>query len=394
MPKQKNVLREFELEKRKRNLQKQNKKNPANKKARKVRNNNWKQQYQNYDNFAFEDDQFEKYQKSNKSIKKVSNQNQIKKESNDLSTELVEGKVIEVTGNQVSVRVKEKTIRCHLRGSLKHGDKNFSNSIIVGDNVQIKIQGNQGVVETILPRKSYLARPYSPDKGKVTDKLQLIAANIDQLLIVAAWRQPNIWPELIDKYLIVSQRNDLKAIICVNKVDLSENPEDFINFMKPYLNLGIKVIYTSAETGRGIDDLKEIISGKTTVLAGLSGVGKSSIINSINPEFNILTNEVGQRGMVHNQGRHTTTTSTWYPLSNDSSIIDTPGIREFALQGLTKSDLSQYYPEIEKFILNCEYNDCTHEEEQGCAVLKALSEKQIPELRYKTYRKLLDRLPS
>ena len=392
MPKHKNVLKEFEKENRRRELRKQNKNKPAKQKSQKSRNKNWRQN-STWDEFDLGNDGFEKFRSPKP---KSNNPAPLSKQANSkaqIDADLEEGKIIEVTGNLVNILIEKKQVRCHLRGSLKHELEGFVNAVVVGDNVQVKIQGDQGVVETVLPRTSYLSRPYMPDKGKAIEKQQLIAANVDQLLIVASWHQPNIWPELIDKYLIVAQRNDLKALICVNKIDLSDSIDEIKTFMQPYSDLDYKVILTSASDELGIKNLREKLTGKTTVLAGLSGVGKSSLINAIVPGLNIHAKTVGQRGINRNQGRHTTTTSNWYSLPFDGSVIDTPGIREFALMGLYKSDLAEYYPEVEKHILNCKFSNCSHEIEEDCAVLKAHSRGLIPELRMKTYLSLLSCLP-
>ena len=394
MPKHKNVLKEFEKEHRKRELQKQNKTKPAKQKSNKKRVQNWQHEYSNWDEYDVDNNNFEKFHSKNSESKNTKKPISQVKDKLLVTTELVEGKVIEVTGNLVNVKTKDQTIRCHLRGSLKYELDNFVNAIIVGDNVQVKIQEDQGVVESILPRTSYLARPYMPDKGKAIEKQQLIAANVDQLLIVASWLQPNIWPELIDKYLIVAQRNHIDATICINKIDLSESKNEITKFIEPYKDLGYKIVLTSATNEIGIHELQKILSEKITVLAGLSGAGKSSLINKVIPGLNIAAKTVGQRGLNRNQGRHTTTTSTWYTLPDNGAVIDTPGIRQFALVGLKKSDLPQYYPEIQKHILRCKYNSCSHIQEDGCAVREARKEGLIPDLRYKNYLALLACLPN
>ncbi len=373
-------------------MRKQNKNKPAKQKSQKSRNKDWHQNSR-WDEFDLGNDGFEKFRSLKSKVNNSAPSSKQVKPKVHIDAALEEGKIIAVTGNLVKVLIGKKEIRCHLRGSLKHELEGFVNAVVVGDNVQVKIQGDQGVVETVLPRKSYLSRPYMPDKGKVIEKQQLIAANVDQLLIVASWLQPNIWPQLIDKYLIVAQRNDLKALICVNKIDLSNNVNEIKTFMQPYRDLGHEVILTSASDELGIKNLRDRLTGKTTVLAGLSGVGKSSLINAIVPDLNIHAKTVGQRGLNRNQGRHTTTTSNWYSLPFDGSVIDTPGIREFALMGLNKSDLAEYYPEVEKYIPNCKFSNCSHEIEEGCAVLKAHSRGLIPKLRFKTYLSILACLP-
>ncbi|MBC8506041.1 MAG: ribosome small subunit-dependent GTPase A [Anaerolineales bacterium] len=284
-------------------------------------------------------------------------------------------------------------ILCDIRGSLKSQETGFTNVVAAGDQVKINLNGEQrGVVEEVLPRRSILARPYRPDVGKISSKQQIVVANIDRVLIVASWREPNIWPALIDRYLIAVQRNQLEAVICVNKIDLVEDPAEFQATIKPYQDLGFRLILTSAETGAGIDELAVLLKSSTTVLAGLSGVGKSTLLTAIQPSLDLRVGKVTQRGTFTGQGRHTTTQSRLWNLENGGVVIDTPGIREFGLVGIKQAQLAEWYPEMVDHLGGCRYSDCSHSNEPGCAIKAAVANGAISELRYKNYTQIYDEL--
>jgi ribosome biogenesis GTPase len=218
----------------------------------------------------------------------------------------------------------------------------------------------------------------------------VIVANIDQLLIVASWRNPHLWPELIDRYLITAERNGITPIICVNKVDLAEASDDIEAAIQPYRELGVEVILTSAERGDGLTDLREQLQGKISVLAGLSGVGKSSLLTAIQPDFDLRISAVNDDS---HQGRHTTTQTNMLPFGDDGYVIDTPGIREFGLAGLHQSDLVQFYPELVRQANGCRFSDCAHQQEPDCAVRASVEAGTIPAARYQSYVKIWGTLP-
>jgi ribosome biogenesis GTPase len=305
-----------------------------------------------------------------------------------------QGTVVEVSSGLVRVSLNGQKLLCTLRQSLEEEETSFVNVIAVGDEVLVSnYEGGDPVVETILPRRSLLARIYSPDQGKTSSKRQIVATNIDQVLIVASWREPNIWPELIDRYLITAQVNQLKSVLCVNKVDLVEDKEEFVDTLKAYQNLGLGYLETSAKTGKGIEELDAILSSRTTVLAGLSGVGKSSLLNAIQPKLNIRVTQVGESRKHRKQGRHTTTQSNLFELENGGKVIDTPGIREFGVAQLQKTDLAIYYPEFTAPASRCRYRDCSHIHEEGCGVKAAVAEGTIHQIRYDNYRNIRCSLP-
>ena len=248
----------------------------------------------------------------------------------------------------------------------------------------------RGMVEAVLPRRSALARPdvfYSHLQ-------QVIVANVDQVLIVAAWREPAFWPELVDRYLIAAIRYNLTPIICINKIDLAgeadDDPAELARTLAAYQQTGYRVLPTSARTGDGLAALREALTGRTTALAGLSGVGKSSLLSAVEPGLNLRTAEVSNR---RHEGRHTTTQVTLHPLAAGGFVADTPGIREFGLSGLKGGDLPQFYPEIAAAAGSCIYADCSHTREPGCAVKAAVQAGRIAPMRYDSYRKIRHSLP-
>ena len=253
------------------------------------------------------------------------------------------------------------------------------------------------MVEAVLPRRSALARPdvfYSHLQ-------QVIVANVDQVLIVAAWREPAFWPELVDRYLIAAARYNLAPIICINKIDLADEAADrdaddasdaaeLAQTVAAYRRAGYPVLPTSARTGDGLAELREALAGRTTALAGLSGVGKSSLLSAAEPGLSLRIAEVSSR---RHEGRHTTTQVTLHPLAAGGFVADTPGIREFGLSGLRGSDLTRFYPEIAAEAEGCAYADCSHTREPGCAVKAAVRAGRIAAVRYDSYRKIRHGLP-
>lgn len=298
------------------------------------------------------------------------------------------GMVVEVSSSSLCrVAINGHTLMCSLRGSLSAEDSGYTNLVAVGDRVMVtEFDGNRGVVETVLPRLSALARPdpfYSHLK-------QIIVANADQLLIVASWLEPPLWPELTDRYLIGAERNRLAPVLCVNKVDLAEDHDKVRGAVKPYLDLGYRVLFASALTGEGIAELRAVLQGKTSVLAGLSGVGKSTLLAAIHPGLDLRTGSVSTHW--GGQGQHTTTQVNLFALSDGGYVVDTPGVREFAVAGLLPAELLRFYPEIAEVAAQCRFANCSHTHEPGCAVKTALRQGRLSITRYHNYCRILETL--
>ena len=292
------------------------------------------------------------------------------------------GVVVEVSSSLCRVDVDGRSLVCGIRGSLSAEDSGFTNVVAVGDEVIVSEDGSdRGVVEAVLPRRTVLARP-DVFYGHLQ---QVIAANVDQVLIVASWLEPNLWPELIDRYLITAERNELSPVICVNKVDLAEDVAACRAALRPYLDLGYRVLFSSVVTGEGVSELRRTLREKTTVLAGLSGVGKSSLLAAVQPDLQLRTGEISD---YSRQGRHTTTQVSLLRLETGGAVVDTPGIREFGLSGLRRAELASFYPEIATVQGGCRFSNCSHTHEPDCAVRAAVEEGPVSATRYHNYKRI------
>ena len=298
------------------------------------------------------------------------------------------GIVVEVSSSLCRVDLGGRSLVCSVRGSLSAAETGYTNVVAVGDEVTVsENESGQGVVEAVLPRRSILARP-----DVFYDHLQqVIVANVDQVLIVASWRDPAVWLELVDCYLIAAERYGLLPIICVNKIDLAEDMAVCRTTFQPYLDLGYRVIFTCALDGEGVGKLRKLLRGQTTVLAGLSGVGKSSLLSAVQPDLQLRTGEVSE---YNGQGRHTTAQVVLHLLKVGGFVVDTPGIREFGVSGLRRGELARFYPEIAAAARGCRFGDCAHIHEPGCAVKAAVQQGRVSATRYDNYEKIYHALPA
>ena len=293
------------------------------------------------------------------------------------------GQVIFRSSREVRVLCEGQVFRCDLAGRLRRQGRN---PIVVGDWVEFERnesadRESDGRVISVEERKVWLSR--RRDVGKARELI--LAANVDQVAGVFSVQKPRIKFGALDRLLLASECMSLPALIIINKVDLgiSEEVEDRL---KVYPDLGYELLKTSAETGEGLDQLKEKLSGQATVLSGPSGAGKSSLISRV-LGIELKTNEVSE----HNEkGRHTTTAVTWHPGEGDSAIVDTPGFRDWALWGLEPQELAHWMPDLARHVHDCRFNDCSHREEPGCGIQKALEAGQIDERRYRSYIGILE----
>ena len=299
-----------------------------------------------------------------------------------------QGVVVSVARGLCQVEIDGRTLQCGLRGSLASEESGFTNAVAVGDEVTVHEDGTgSGVVESVLPRRSALVRPdvfYSHLR-------QVVVANAHQLLIVASWREPTIWMELIDRYVIAADLSGLDAVLCVNKVDLVEDKAELESTLEPYRALGLGILTTSAVTGEGVEPLRDVLRERITVLAGLSGTGKSSLLSAVQPGLQLRTAEVSAHS---GEGRHATTQATMLRLDVGGAVVDTPGIREFGLSGLRRQELAALFPEIAQHASVCRFADCAHLSEAGCAVRAARDAGAVPESRYHSYTLIYPTLPA
>jgi len=298
-----------------------------------------------------------------------------------------EGVVTEISTSIYEVDLGDEAILCGVRGSLTAPRTGYTNIVAVGDEVWVSLgQAGHGVIERVLPRRTVLARP-DPHND---DLSQVIVSNVDQLLIVSSWEEPPLWLELIDRYLIAAQEGNLEPLICLNKIDLAGDEFDYREDVALYEDLGYTVLYTSMVTGEGIDELRAHLVGRSTVLAGLSGTGKSSLLMAVQPDLELRVADVSD---YSGHGKHTTTQVSLLKLDDGGYVVDTPGIRELGLITVHRPELVLYFPEIAELAGQCKFNDCTHRHEPGCAVMAAAEEGRISLSRYESYVSIYDSLP-
>ncbi len=277
-----------------------------------------------------------------------------------------------------------------IKGVLKIDGITSTNPIAVGDEVEIEVEDENettAVISNILPRRNYINRQ-SP---RLKYQQHIIAANLDQSLLLATLKNPRTSQGFIDRFLVVCEMYHVPAIIVFNKSDLfrKKEIEKFDEISAMYKNIGYQVYSISVQEDSGVKELKSILKDKTTLISGHSGVGKSSLINALMPELDIKTQDLsGWSG----KGQHTTTFATMYDLPFGGQIIDTPGIRELAITGLEKEELSHYFPEMRRKLSGCQYNNCVHINEPNCAVKQAVVDGEITEDRYVSYVNILDSL--
>ncbi len=301
-------------------------------------------------------------------------------------TDLPRGQVAAITGEGIWVDEGDKRYLCSLKGLLKKEKIQTRNLIAVGDFVRFEPASiDEGVVVHIEPRFSALAR--TDISGQ---KEQLIAANVDQVLIVISVVEPPLKPALLDRYLIAAEKGRIHPIIVINKVDLlHEYPDEhkrYEELLAAYEPLGFPILSASIQTQAGIEAIRSIMKNKISVIAGQSGVGKSSLLNTA---FG-FERRTGDLSIKTSKGSHTTTAAELLPLPGGGYCVDTPGVRSFGIWQLERSEISSHFHDIAQYAQHCKFADCTHTTEPQCAVLKALEEGTLPRLRYESYATLLD----
>lgn len=297
------------------------------------------------------------------------------------------GIVICVTGSRFDVLDSESNtkIECRIRGKLRLKGARSTSPVVVGDRVDYQIDAlGEANITSVGERSNYIIRRSS----NLSKESHIIASNIDQALLVATLHSPKTSFEFIDRFLVTCEAYKIPASIVLNKIDTTqEYQEQLDNFLRVYRLAGYQVIQTCALTGKGVDTIKAMLKDKTTLFSGNSGVGKSSLIKAIEPSTNA---KVGEISSSHNKGKHTTTYSTVYTLSEGGFIIDTPGIKGFGLIDIDPKELYRYFPDIMTYSADCQFYNCTHLHEPGCAVEQALREGKISIERYESYLKILE----
>lgn len=284
-------------------------------------------------------------------------------------TERQTGRILRSISGFYDVQTPEGVVTCRARGILRKQ----GNSPLTGDRVEITVEKGKGMVETILPRRNSFVRP--------------AVANVDALVVFAANVNPVTEPFLIDRVAAIAGDQNVPVILCVNKCDL----DPAVDLLRIYRNAGFQVIPTSAETGEGVETLRQAIRGKLTAFTGNSGVGKSSILNRLAPELALATGEVSEK---LGRGRHTTRHVELYRLEEDTYVADTPGFSSFdtdQMELILKENLQYAFPDFGRYIGTCRFDDCSHRKEPGCAVRQAVEAGEIEKTRYDSYCKLYEK---
>jgi len=303
----------------------------------------------------------------------------------------MKGVVVKVTGSWHEVRLEDDSILpCRIAGKLRMEDIKTTNPVGVGDHVEVQHESgdtSKGVITEILPRNNYIVRQ-SPRKKH---DLHLLAANVDQAILVTTIIQPMLKMGFIDRFLLMTEPHNIPVIIVINKNDLfgDEENEIYGGLKIMYEEIGYRVISVSAATNEGLEELKVILKDKTSLVAGQSGVGKSTLINKIQPGLSLKTEEISD---YSGKGQHTTTFAEMHPLSMGGHIIDTPGIKMLSYNNLEPLDVAHNFREFFVLSSRCRFPNCLHKDEPGCAVKAGLEDGSVSPLRYEHYLQIMSEI--
>ncbi|MCB9262118.1 MAG: ribosome small subunit-dependent GTPase A [Flavobacteriales bacterium] len=299
---------------------------------------------------------------------------------------MIRGVVAKSTGHWYDVWLENgKTCQCRLRGKLRLTNHKLTNYLAVGDVVWVENWDTESAAICKLePRKNYLIRRAT----KLSSQFHLVAANINQAIIMATYLQPRTSTGFIDRFLVACQSYGIEPIICFNKMDLITQADrpDFQAISEVYITAGYRVLFTSLKNGTNLDEVETILLNRTTLIFGHSGTGKSTLLNLMIPG---VFQQIKDISATHNKGTHTTTFAQMFKMNDSTFMIDTPGVKEFGMEKMEEWKLAHYFREFEPYISLCRYNTCTHIHEPGCEIQKALARMDISDFRYKNYLNMI-----
>lgn len=300
------------------------------------------------------------------------------------------GTVYKSTGSWYTIKTESgEFLDCRIKGKLRISGIRSTNPVAVGDVVDYDLDKStdeiRGVITNIRDRENYIVRK----SVNLSKQIHIIASNVDQVFLIVTINNPPTTTSFIDRFLVTAEAYDIKAVLVFNKIDTFD--EEMLNeqlYMQHiYSEIGYECLRVSAKEGTGIDKLKAMMEGKTSMFSGHSGVGKSTLVNAVEPNLDLKTKEIS---LQHQQGQHTTTFAEMFDLSFEASIIDTPGIRGFGIIDMEKGEIGDYFPEFFALKQDCKFNNCLHRDEPNCAVKSALEKDEIAWSRYRSYIQILD----
>jgi ribosome biogenesis GTPase len=294
----------------------------------------------------------------------------------------MKGRIFKSTGSFYWIRDENgEEYICRLKGNIRLKDYKFTNPAVVGDMVEFsKTTKGEGNIEEILPRKNYIVRK----SVNLSKQMHILASNVDQALMIATLAEPKTYPEFIDRFLVTAEAYHIPAAIIFNKTDIYEKPvlHELEELVRTYENIGYPCYSISALQDEDLNEIRDLFNGKTSLITGYSGVGKSTLINKLDPNMELPTQKVSSQ---HKAGLHTTTYAEMHKLDESGYVIDTPGIKGIGVLGIKREELSHYFLEMRSLLPDCKFNNCVHIDEPQCAIKKGLKEGKIASSRYKSY---------
>ena len=293
----------------------------------------------------------------------------------------IPGLIVRLQSGFYTVQTDLGLLECHLRGRLKKSPRS-GDIAALGDRVEVELSGpGRGMIAAVMERTRALSRLAPTPRGIYH---QIIIANPDQAVFIFACARPAPHPGMLDRFLVISEKQGIPPLVVANKVDLVGDETARLLFGR-YSRLEYSVVYTSARSGQGVEQLRQQLLGKISVFAGPSGAGKSTLLNRLLPNLDLAAREVSQ---ATSKGKHTTVWRELYPLADGGYVADTPGLKALALWDIEAEELDGYFPEMRPLVASCQFNDCSHVHEPGCAVLAAVADGRIHPERYESYLRM------